>query len=66
MGTTMGKTRIDRAKRDNPHAVTIKGPKAPVPKMVDRLGPIHVQMEVDLWSPRPDPEAPSPAQRADR
>jgi hypothetical protein len=47
---------MDEAKRDNPPAVTIKGPKAPAPKMVDRLGPIHQQLVVDLWSPRPEPE----------
>jgi hypothetical protein len=46
-----------RAKRVNPHATTIKGPKAPIPKFVDRQGPVHVQMLVDLWSPRPDPAA---------
>ena len=45
------------AKRDNRHAVTLKGPKAPVPKFVDREGPVHIQLEVDLWSPRPDPAA---------
>jgi hypothetical protein len=49
MGETTG--------RDNLHATTIKGPKAPVPKLVDREGPIHQQMFVDLWSPRPDPDA---------
>ena len=54
---------MDEAKRDNPQAVTIKGPKAPAPKVVDRLGPIHMQMFVDLWSPRPDPEDAGSGQR---
>ena len=52
----------EKARRDNPHATTIKGPKAPVPKLVDQKGPIHQQMFVDLWSPRPDPAA-QPDQR---
>ena len=43
------------AKRDDRHARTIKGPKAPVAKKVDRPGPIRVRMEVDLWTPRPEP-----------
>jgi hypothetical protein len=54
---------MDEAKRDNPQAVTVKGPKAPAPKLVDRLGPIHMQMLVDLWSPRPDPEDAGSGQR---
>jgi hypothetical protein len=56
----------DPAKRDNPHAITIKGPKAPVPKMVDRLGPTHVRMQVDLWSPRPDPGTATTDRQAER